>query len=194
MKKLTKKEMREVKQSYAHIDMELNRNVKPPVSALIGEISVLFRIAVRSDATDISNARPSRMAILRYLGRHEEALQTDISNFAHMSGASVSVEISNMESLGLIERRKSDTDARAMYVSITDKGRAQLSELRSSLEAMDAAMLKDFSEEELVSVIGLLTKMRNNILCRIDYRPTESYTAQNIEKQTETTDIKGETI
>jgi DNA-binding MarR family transcriptional regulator len=61
---------------------------------------------------------------------------------------------------GYIERFENESDRRSMGVRITDHGRAVLSKTGEELSAFRESVFKEFSEEELATMNGLMHKLQ----------------------------------
>ena len=68
---------------------------------------------------------------------------------------------------GYIERFENASDRRSMGVRITDRGRAVLSKTGEELTAFRKSVFKEFSEEELATMHGLMSKLQ--IAVQINY-------------------------
>ena len=68
---------------------------------------------------------------------------------------------------GFIERFENESDRRSIGVRITDRGRAVLSKTGEELTAFRKSVFKEFSEEEIATMHGLMSKLR--IAAQINY-------------------------
>ncbi len=170
---LTEDEKSIVKRGREHITQERESSARPPVSAVMNEISRLFLIAVKQTVEDSSLIRHSRMGILRYLEKNDRASQQDIAKYCYMSAPTISAELSDMEREGLISRQHSDVDGRTMLVSITDKGRALNEKIRNAFMRSEDIMFSDIANSDRESVSDLLLLMRSNILEYIEKNESE---------------------
>ena len=68
---------------------------------------------------------------------------------------------------GYIERFENASDRRNTGVRITDRGRAVLSKTGEELTAFRDSVLKEFSEEELATMQGLMSKLQ--VTAQINY-------------------------
>jgi len=89
--------------------------------------------------------------------------QKEIAERFDISPAAVATLLKKMEGEGYIARTVDESDTRINRIAITDKGRAVLEESRAQFDAVDAAMMKDFSEEELLTLERFLDKMKKNL-------------------------------
>jgi DNA-binding MarR family transcriptional regulator len=61
---------------------------------------------------------------------------------------------------GYIERFENTSDRRSTGIRITDRGRAVLSKTEEELTAFRISVFKEFSEEELTTIHGLMSKLQ----------------------------------
>ncbi len=165
---LTEEEKETVKRSRKHFEWETEKNFLPPPHLLISEITDLFAIAAKQSVDNPAHLKKSRTAVIRFLARNESATQQELVAYSHLTAASLSVELAEMEKLELITRQKSETDARTLCIKITEKGKELNERLIEIFDGINAEMLDgiSLSEQELIS--SLLVKMRNNILKKIE--------------------------
>lgn len=131
----------------------------PPM--LIHEVAKLSDIAYRQSAAPL---RHSRRQILSFLARQDGATQGQLSAFSHLTAATVSVELSEMEKEGLVLRQKDEKDLRAIRVFLTERGRELLTQVRESLLLRDGTMMAGFSPEETDLLRRMLTRVRENLI------------------------------
>ncbi len=170
---LTEEERHAVRLGREHISRELESSIRPPVSAVMNEISRLFIIAVKQTVSDTSLMRFSRMGILRYLDKNDESSQQDIAKYCRMSAPTISAELSDMEKIGLIARKHSENDARTILVSITDRGRALNARLKDAFRKAEDVMFSGISEQSRRLLADAITVMRNNVLEYIERNDKE---------------------
>lgn len=142
---------------------EREKNMKPPLSALINEISRLFMIAVRQNGEE-GAMKFSRSFILKYLAHGDGVTQSSIVNFSHLRAPTVSAELALMEREGLVKRRKNENDGREILVFLTEKGRKTDNDIRKSFEKTEKVMTASLGERETDELFSYLTSLRDNIL------------------------------
>ena len=150
----------------AEAEKQGGRLPTPPM--LIHEVAKLSDIAFRRDGAEL---RHSRRALLLRLEEKSGVPQQYLVEETHLTAATVSVELCEMEKEGLVRREKSDEDARMTLVFLTEEGRRECLLLRELLHAKDRAMMQDISEEEELLLRRLLSRMRNNILNLLENAP-----------------------
>ncbi len=101
--------------------------------------------------------------ILRTLEEHDDCIQVEISRYCDIKPATTVSLLNVMEKDGLIERHSVPEDRRALHVTLTDKGRAQLTVLDELDETLSAALLDGFTPEEAAAFQDYLERMKQNI-------------------------------
>ena len=133
---------------------------------LIGHTSVLFR---RHLDQTISNALGDDTGlisvrnfwILRYLEDHrgEDVFQRDLENVFKIRRSTVSKTVELMEQKHLLERVSVDGDARKKKLQLTTEADAVLSDVKKAVEALEADVKENFSEEDYASIMRLLKRL-----------------------------------
>lgn len=77
----------------------------------------------------------------------------NLAKSAGLNPASVTAMLDQLESNGIVERRRVGHDRRVCMVALTDKGRRIVDEKRSRWEALWEERLGDLSEAELVAAL-----------------------------------------
>ena len=84
----------------------------------------------------------------------------DIVKRVEVTPQAVSKFIRLAASKGYIERFENESDRRSTGVRITDLGRAVLSKTGEELSTFRESVFKEFSEEELATMFGLMSKLQ----------------------------------
>ena len=135
----------------------------PPM--LIHEVAHLADIYHRGGGEGI---RYSRRSILTQLTKENRQTQQALAAAAHLTAATVSVELGEMEKEGLVTRRRDPLDGRQTLVEITEKGVALLAETRARMREQDGRMMEGFSREETEALRRALTRVRENLIGLLD--------------------------
>ena len=131
----------------------------------LNEVSRLFGDMVRSlDKSDEADMRNSTRMILGVLDRAEGISQLDIVNVTHFKSPTVSLALKKMEEEGYVTREVNVSDMRAVKVYLTEKGKEFNKNMRARFKSVDEIMMQGISEEEEAVLVGLLIRMRNNLL------------------------------
>ena len=106
--------------------------------------------------TEISNESGSMDVWVSDIVKRVEVTPQAVSKFIHLAVGK-----------GYIERFENASDRRNTGVRITDRGRAVLSKTGEELTAFRDSVLKEFSEEELATMQGLMSKLQ--VTAQINY-------------------------
>lgn len=151
--------------------MESNKkccSLKPTPPMLVNEISRLFSEWMRRTRVDPLQAQHSCRMLLRSLGHMEGCTQLDLVKETHLKPPTVSVTLKKLEENGYVERKADEHDLRAIRVTLTDKGRALNESSITRCQKADAIFMQDIADEEVEVLFRALTKMRNNMLEKLE--------------------------
>jgi DNA-binding MarR family transcriptional regulator len=101
----------------------------------------------------------SQLRALMILDQADEVTAGDLAKSADLNPASVTAMLDQLESRGVIERKRGLKDRRVCLVSLTATGRAILDERRSNWHALWEERFEEFSEEELAAAFRVLRRM-----------------------------------
>jgi DNA-binding MarR family transcriptional regulator len=87
----------------------------------------------------------------------------DLAERAGRDYTTVSRQVAKLDSLGLIERRASDVDARVRVASVTPKGKAMTDALDEAREKMAHALFKSWDKEDFDNLVRLMRKLADAI-------------------------------
>ncbi|GAU75832.1 MarR family winged helix-turn-helix transcriptional regulator [Fusibacter sp. 3D3] len=132
-------------------------------------LSMLYRhnrIFIDQHLTD-PNFGSGQHTFLFYLKTHDGSTQEEISRALGIDKASTARAIQKLESHGFVIRHSDLEDRRVNHVSITEKGDALYSELKSISNQWKSIILESFSEQEITLLESSLKKLaQNSILYR----------------------------
>jgi MarR family transcriptional regulator, temperature-dependent positive regulator of motility len=95
-------------------------------------------------------------AVLAAVASREGLTQTDLVRMTGIDRSTLADMAARMIAKGLLERRRSENDARANAVSLTDAGRAALAEAAPKMAAADARLLKLLSSGKREGLVSTL--------------------------------------
>jgi MarR family transcriptional regulator, temperature-dependent positive regulator of motility len=95
-------------------------------------------------------------AVLAAVESREGQTQTDLVRITGIDRSTLADMVARMIVKGLLERRRSDADARANSISLTAEGRVALEEARPKMAAADTRLLKLISGGKRETLTGLL--------------------------------------
>lgn len=91
----------------------------------------------------------SQHRLLMTLGKHPDCSQTELAEMLEVSPAAIAVSLKKLEKGGFVTRQCNETDNRANYVKITDKGRRVIEVSIQYFNEMEEALFVGFSPEEM---------------------------------------------
>ncbi|MBD9375132.1 MarR family transcriptional regulator [Rhizobium sp. ARZ01] len=89
--------------------------------------------------------------------------QKDLASLVGIDGSTLVRLLDILSDKGLIERRIDTTDRRAKQLFLTEAGRAAVSEILSQLNAAEAELLKEIGDEEIATVMDVLTRIASRL-------------------------------
>jgi DNA-binding MarR family transcriptional regulator len=95
---------------------------------------------------------PAQSGVLFVLAREDGATMGRLAKALALAPSAVSGLVQRMESLGWVERRASDVDARAQQVWLLATGAAQLPALRRAVGRINERLVDGFTPDELRTV------------------------------------------
>lgn len=104
----------------------------------------------------------SQWLVLKFLWQQEGRSQVELQEVLGLDGATVTGLIQRMSLQGLVQRQADLTDKRVQRVFLTSRGR-ELEEIAARFETeVNAAAVRDFSEDERAFFLRLLQRAMHN--------------------------------
>lgn len=125
---------------------------------LINEISKLFRDRIRDQ-----NMQNSYRMLLFHLAIRGGRTQLELANMTHLKPPTISVTLQKMEADGYVRRVPNERDMRQTLVYLTEKGEEYNRNIRKKIDIIDRNIESGFTEEELQTLMSLLSRIRDNI-------------------------------
>jgi DNA-binding MarR family transcriptional regulator len=101
----------------------------------------------------------SQLRALFVLDHADEVTAGELAKSADLNPASMTAMLDQLESRGIVERKRSLRDRRVCLVSLTARGRAIVDEKRGNWRALWEERFGDFSEEELTAALRVMRTM-----------------------------------
>lgn len=98
--------------------------------------------------------------LLLFLNRADTV--AGLAREAHVNCSAMTRMLDRLEEKQLVERRRSDTDRRVVHIALTEKGLAVANEIQPLLNAELERHLRGLSEQEIGTLVDLLTRMLQN--------------------------------
>ena len=132
------------------------------IGELLFQIHRLYHIRM-SEVVKALEISPRQIPILKHLYRFCTMNQRELAEKIGISTASIALMLKKMEDNGLIEKKTVPTDRRYYSVSLTEKGKATVEQLRTIRKSLDVITVSGFSEEEKTLLRSLLLSVRSNL-------------------------------
>jgi len=101
---------------------------------------------------------PAQVVYLDYLAKHPDCRLTQLTAALQYSAASVSAMVSLLEAKGLVKKTQEAQDARALSLTLTEKGLQVVYEIEAFRNRRIENILKALNETEKKTLLGLLEK------------------------------------
>jgi MarR family transcriptional regulator, organic hydroperoxide resistance regulator len=98
----------------------------------------------------------SQIRALVVLEQEDDATAGDLAKSAGLNPASMTAMLDQLESNGIVVRRRSTDDRRVCMVSLTETGRAVVGEERVRWQGLWDEYLKDLSEQQLLDTVQVM--------------------------------------
>ena len=123
--------------------------------------SASMRILRRSlaEALDLTTAEHSVMLGLWYCERKSEISVRELADHLHVAAAHVTAELGKLEEAGLIEKKPSASDKRAVNVRLTRKGHQLLDRLAPMLRDVNLSLLAGMDFDEMAAAHRFLNRV-----------------------------------
>ena len=101
-------------------------------------------------------------AVLRLFLHREEWTATEMAGMLPITISWASRVVSKLARMGLVTRRRTRSDRRVVYLTLTDEGRTLTLELFRRIEDYEATLLRGVSDEEASALLSLTSKTMAN--------------------------------
>ena len=102
----------------------------------------------------------AQSGVLFFLGRNDGALIGDISGALDLVPSAMTGLADRMERAGLIQRKRDGADGRGQRIYLTEMGRKVRKRAVAQAQAVNAALMEGFSDEEIDVVSRWLTSLQ----------------------------------
>ena len=98
----------------------------------------------------------AQLGVLFLLEKRPGAMLKDVSDGLGINASAITALIGRMEDAGLVRRRPSDDDGRAVHMFATGEGLARIAAVKPVLARLNARLTADFSEREIATIARFL--------------------------------------
>lgn len=126
---------------------------------LIKDINQLLEKGLKNFYTQNELTVP-QLTVVTLLSQQEHLKITDISKEMKISAAAVSGIIDRLENHGIVERKRSTTDKRIVYVSLNDSFKNSHQHLEQNISGYLHLLLRDEPVEKVNTIVDSLTGLK----------------------------------
>lgn len=144
----------------------------------IHEVSRLRRVAVNRRLKPLGITR-SQGYILGFLARRDGMSQTALAEDLDMTRVAISGLIGRMESMGLVQRKDDEFDARIRRVFLTREGYRLSRQIIKLVDQFDHELLGPTDEADLATTLRTLTNIKQRLVQMIGNGRRESAANEN---------------
>lgn len=131
-------------------------------STFHGELSVVYRCGVLYCGEQLAPLGLSNWqhSYILHICKNPGITQEGLAKLLYVNKSTVARQLAALETEGFIRREASETDARALCIFPTEKGKAALPEVRAALARWREYLTEDFTEEERKTLSSMMQRMR----------------------------------
>ncbi|WP_151736983.1 MarR family winged helix-turn-helix transcriptional regulator ['Paenibacillus yunnanensis' Narsing Rao et al. 2020] len=105
----------------------------------------------------------SRYDLLYQLYNADELTQSGLQKAVHIDSAAITRHLKQLESEGMVSRRRNPEDQRVTFVKLTDSGRNVIVNFNKERTEFIRQLLHGFSEDEMNVLTDMLNRMHLNL-------------------------------
>lgn len=106
---------------------------------------------------------PGQLPIIGIISEKKGNTQSAIAKALGVSVASVAVSVARLERAGLVKKKADSDDRRNTHIELTAEGERCAAESRAYIDDILKVKYKDYSDEELATLFGLMRRSRDNL-------------------------------
>ena len=129
---------------------------------LVSDVSRLLRERFNETARSLGLTLAQARSLL-HLSRNEGISQVALARLLEIQPITLLRQLDRLEESGLIERRADPRDRRAQQLYLTHAGKGLLAEIAELSRDLAADAYAGMSEEELRTIIGGLSRIKDNL-------------------------------
>jgi MarR family transcriptional regulator, transcriptional regulator for hemolysin len=105
-------------------------------------------------------ASMAQWLVMHHMSLRPGITQTELAGLVGIEPATLGHHLDRLTADGLVERHRSETDRRAIAVTLTATGRRHERKLTSTMESLDDELAAMVTERERAQLMRLLAKLR----------------------------------
>ena len=105
---------------------------------------------------------PSEFALLRLFLGNEQWTATQLAQALPVRTSRISRVVAKLVDMGLMSRRRPSSDRRAVFLTLTGKGRALTLDIQRSVRSYEAVLSEGVTEEEMAVFVSVTSRVMGN--------------------------------
>lgn len=135
----------------------------PPCVMLLHHLGHVVRYQAM-DQLEKYDLKPSQAGILFILDSEGMLSQRELAEKMCVKPPSMTVALQKMEKNEYVTRKPDQEDQRIIRITLTEKGKNCVGEIKQALDRMEERMFRNFSQEERILVRRFLIQMMGNFM------------------------------
>ena len=129
-------------------------------SCVAGLVNALAKVTV--DLVRPHGLIPSEFALLRLFLGNEQWTATQLAQALPVRTSRISRVVAKLVDMGLMSRRRPSSDRRAVFLTLTGKGRALTLDVQRSVRSYEAVLSEGVTEEEMAVFVSVTSRVMGN--------------------------------
>lgn len=133
----------------------------------VGLVTLLTQMSKalhRRTTEELLGMKLKEFMVLTWARDHDNVTQQELETALMVDANAVVLLLNDLESAGLLVRRRDPADRRRHLVEVTRSGLAALERAQKAREGLEEEMLSGFSREEREKLMGLLARVHERLL------------------------------
>ena len=136
------------------------KNIRPSLTLALLEAREALMTHFRPELNEMGLTE-QQWRIIRTLAQYQELDSTTLAEKACILKPSLTGIINRMLEMGLIVRRRSDTDQRFSFISLSEEGQKIFAQMRGRMESRYQNIQDRFGEEKMQQLMELLKEIQS---------------------------------
>jgi DNA-binding MarR family transcriptional regulator len=105
------------------------------------------------------NFSPAQLEVMRFIFEKEKVTMKDVADFLAITPPSATVMVEHLVKTKMLSRKESKKDRRAVFLSLTSKGKKTLSQIIKERQIKLKKILSNLNHKEQLSFLNILRKI-----------------------------------
>ena len=125
--------------------------------------TALFSKSVFNEKIKRFGITPEQWSLVFRIVERSPLSQKELSECTYKDGANIARSLERLEQKGLVERMPNQEDRRSVLLYPTQKAHDLVAQVAPISQGFNEELTRGFSQEEREMLLGLLTKLENNL-------------------------------